>query len=252
MIRPMTSSVSALSGCVANGHQAMHFVSSAPSKIPYGGFSPVRLQTRLTPRPPSRAYRRPLIGRHCRYLVSRRFTRSRSFDQTAPRTSDHDRESSGPWLPVRLYCPVSSSLTMATSAPLHASGQLMVYARPALRLRASGRGSPIYSVNPCAHAAARTPVVPTRAADDFSRVGESLRPICTGSATTNPTNPDPVGSVTKLQRSLDATAWCTCWPCSGQDVYGRAFVGRVTPCPTSAMTRWTHRQFPSPDSHRLD
>jgi len=41
VIRPMTSDVSALSGIVANGHQAIHFVSSAPSKIPYGGFSPV-------------------------------------------------------------------------------------------------------------------------------------------------------------------------------------------------------------------
>ena len=47
MIRPMTSDVSALSGNVANSHQAIHFVSSAPSKIPYGGFSPVRLQTSL-------------------------------------------------------------------------------------------------------------------------------------------------------------------------------------------------------------
>src|SRR5437867_1615739 len=44
MIRPMTSDVSALSGIVANGHQAIQIVSSAPSKIPYGGFSPVRLQ----------------------------------------------------------------------------------------------------------------------------------------------------------------------------------------------------------------
>jgi hypothetical protein len=252
MIRPMASNVSALSGIVANGHQALHFVSSAPSKIPYGGFSPVRLQTRLKQRPPSRTQRRSLIGRHYRYLVSRRFVRSRSCDQAAPGTSDHDRESSGPWLPVRLCCPVGSSLTMATSVPLHASRRLMVYARLASRLRASGRGSPIYSVNPCAHAAARTPVVPTRVADDFSRVGESLRPICTGSATTNPTNPDRVGSVTKLQRSLDATAWRACWPCSGQDVYDRAFVGRVTPCPTSAITRWIHRQFPPPDSHRLD
>ena len=43
MIRPMTSNVAALSGIVANGHQAIHFVSSAPSKIPYGGFSPVRI-----------------------------------------------------------------------------------------------------------------------------------------------------------------------------------------------------------------
>ena len=45
MCRPVTSGVSALSGCVANGHQALHHVSSSPSKIPYGGFSPVRLQT---------------------------------------------------------------------------------------------------------------------------------------------------------------------------------------------------------------
>ena len=51
MIWPMTSNtsnVSALSGIVANGHQAITFVSSTPSKIPYGGFSPVRLQTHLT------------------------------------------------------------------------------------------------------------------------------------------------------------------------------------------------------------
>src|SRR5215204_1356536 len=47
MIRPMTSDVSALSGGVAKSHQAIHFVSSAPSKIPYGGFSPVRLQASL-------------------------------------------------------------------------------------------------------------------------------------------------------------------------------------------------------------
>src|SRR2546428_8858133 len=124
MIRPMTSNVSALSGIVANGHQAIHFVSSAPSKIPYGGFSPVRLQTRFGQRPPSRASQRPLIGPHCRYLVSRSFVRSGSCDQAAPRTSDHDR-SSGPWLPSRLYCPASSSLTMATSAPLSATQQLM-------------------------------------------------------------------------------------------------------------------------------
>ena len=53
MIRPMTSDVSALSGIVANGHQAMHNVSSAPSKIPYGGFSPVRLQAGCQKRPSS-------------------------------------------------------------------------------------------------------------------------------------------------------------------------------------------------------
>jgi hypothetical protein len=51
MIRPATSGVSALSGCVANGRQAVHHVSSPPSEIPYGGFSPVRLQTGCRPQP---------------------------------------------------------------------------------------------------------------------------------------------------------------------------------------------------------
>jgi hypothetical protein len=43
--RPIASSVSALSRFVANSDQTMPTVSSVPSKIPYGGFSPVRLQT---------------------------------------------------------------------------------------------------------------------------------------------------------------------------------------------------------------
>ena len=250
MIRPMTSDVSALSGIVANGHQAIHSVSSAPSKIPYGGFSPVRLQTGCQERPsPSRT---GLIRSHSSDLfrtldsvvglASKRH--ARPLTRTCP--------SSGPWLPSRFCCPAGSSLTMATSAPLHASQRLMNYSRVALRYRASGRGSPIYPVSPCAHAVARTPVVPTSACNDFFPAGISLRPICTGSATTNPTSPDRVGSVTKLQRSLNAMAWCAGLPCSGQNVYNRAFVSRVAPILTSVMTRWIHRQFPSPVFHRLD
>ena len=62
MSRPVTSSVSALSGVVANGRRAMHHVSSSLSKIPYGGFSPVRLQIGLRPRPsPFGAYTRPIV-----------------------------------------------------------------------------------------------------------------------------------------------------------------------------------------------
>ena len=184
MIRPMTSNVAALSGLVANGHQAIHFVSSAPSKIPYGGFSPVRLQTRLTPRPPSRTCPRPLIGRHCRYLVSRRFVRSRSCDQSAPRTSDHDRESSGPWLPVRLYCPVGSSLTMATSAPLSAAQRIMVYAARPRDQPASPRGSPIYSAHPCSPCRRPYSGGPRNCSRQCLRRGFCLRHFRTGSATT--------------------------------------------------------------------
>ena len=252
MIRPMTSSVSALSGIVANGHQAIHFVSSAPSKIPYGGFSPVRLQTRLTPRPPSRACPRPLIGRHCRYLRPGRFIRSGSCDQSAPRTSDHDRGSSGPWLPGRLYCPARSSLTMATSAPLAATRRLMNYsARPRDSL-ASPRGSPIYSASP--FAPCRRPYY-GGSSDCFRRFLRRwycLRQIRTGSATTNPTNPEPVGRVTKLQRSLNAAAWRRCSPCSGQDFYDRACVGRVAPKSHVGYHWMANRHLPSPDFHRLD
>jgi hypothetical protein len=52
MIRPMASNVSAHSSVVAKGHQAIHFVSSTPLIMPYGEFSPVRLEASLVaPRP---------------------------------------------------------------------------------------------------------------------------------------------------------------------------------------------------------
>ncbi len=186
MIRPMTSSVSALSGIVANGHQAIHFVSSAPSKIPYGGFSPVRLQTRLTPRPPLQACPRPLIGRHCRYLRPGRFIRNGPCGQSAPRTSDHDRGSSGPWLPSRLYCPASSSLTMATSAPLSATQRLMDYSARPRDLLASPRGSPICSDSPFAPCRRLYSGGSSDCVRRFLRRWYCLRQIRTGSATTNP------------------------------------------------------------------
>jgi len=47
----MTSKVSIVSDFVANGHQIIPNDSCSPSKIPYDGFSPVRLQTGIQPRP---------------------------------------------------------------------------------------------------------------------------------------------------------------------------------------------------------
>jgi hypothetical protein len=252
MIRSMASSVSALSGSVANGHQTLHFVSSAPSKIPYGGFSPVRLQTRLTPRPPSRACQRLLIGRHCRYLFSRRFIRSGSCDQAAPRTSDHDRGSSGPWLPNRLYCPAGSSLTTATSAPLPATRRLMDYSIRLRDLLASRRGSPIYSASPFAPCRRLYSGGSSDCARRFLRRWCCLRQIRTGSATTNPTFPERMGRVTKLQHSLNAAAWWRCLPCSGQDFYDRAFMGRVTPDSHVGYNWMANHHLPSPDFHWLD
>jgi hypothetical protein len=229
MIRPMTSNVAALSGIVANGHQAIHFVSSAPSKIPHGGFSPVRLQTRLRQRPPSQAYRRRLIGRHCSYLHPRRLFRRRTCVQAAPKISDQNRGSSGPWLPNRLYCPAGSSLTMATSAPLCATRRFMYYSAELRDQPASHRESPIYSASPFIPCRRPYSGGPSNCIRRCLHCWYCLRHFCTGSATTSPTLPEHVGCVTKLQHSLYATAWRCCLPCSGQGFYNRAFVGRVTP-----------------------
>ena len=252
MFRPVTSDVAALSGIVANGHQAMHFVSSAPSKIPYGGFSPVRLQTRLTPRPPSQAHPHPLIGRHCRYLRPRSFVRSGSCDQPAPKTSDHDRESSGPWLPSRLYCPAGSLLTMATSAPLSATQRLMDYSARLRDQPASLRGSPIYPASPLTPCRGPYSGGPSDCMRRCLPRRSCLRHIRIDSATTLPTSPERVGRVTKLQPSLNAAAWESCLPCSGQDFYYRAFAGRVAPIPRVGYYWMAHRHLPSPVFHRLD
>ena len=93
MIRSMTSDVSALSGCVAKSHQTIHFVSSAPSKIPYGGFSPVRLQTGCQPRP---SLPLQLIRGHSGSLIRARLFRSRTCVRR------HSRLGSPPTRPVAL------------------------------------------------------------------------------------------------------------------------------------------------------
>jgi hypothetical protein len=80
--RSMASSVSALSGGVANGHQTVHSVSSTPSKIPYGGFSPVRLQTGCQPRP---SWPKPFIRDHSRGLDHARLFRSGTFGPSGTR-----------------------------------------------------------------------------------------------------------------------------------------------------------------------
>jgi len=59
--RPMASNVSALSSIVANGHQVMLTVPPPPRFIPYGGFSPVRLETQPCRPAPFRGRLRPRL-----------------------------------------------------------------------------------------------------------------------------------------------------------------------------------------------
>ena len=141
---------------------------------------------------------------------------------------------------------------MAISAPLNASGWLMNYPHPASRLGARLRGSPIYSASPCSPCRRPYSGGPSACTRRCLQRWSCLRQIRTGSTTTGPTNPNQVGRVTKLQHSLNATAWRTRSPCCGQDFYDRACMGGVAPLPTSVITRWSHRHLPSPDFHRLD
>ena len=72
MFRLASSDVSAVSGCVANARQTLHHVSCTPSKIPYVGFSPIRLQTGIPTRPSSIAPQLKLstsIHRESRRLI---------------------------------------------------------------------------------------------------------------------------------------------------------------------------------------
>jgi hypothetical protein len=105
-------------------------VSSSPSKIPYGEFSPVRLQTGFRPRPspprsgssvhPGAAYTR-FKSRSPKRATSR----SGTCVQAALSSSDRTLPSRGPWLASGFCCPAGSSLTMTSSETLGPSRQLM-------------------------------------------------------------------------------------------------------------------------------
>ena len=224
----MTSYVAALSGIVPNGHQTLYFVSSAPSKIPYGGFSQHRLHTRLTRRPPSQMYPRLLIGRHSSYLQLQRLIRNRTRVQAAPKISDLNREFSGPWLLNRLCCPAGSSLIMATFTLLAATHQLMNYFAELRGRHAHRIGSPFYSANPYC-----------------------LRHFCTGSATASLNIPEHVGCVTELQRSHYTPALRCCSLIAGQDFYYRFFTVRIAPSCVS-YSWMVHRHLSALDIHRFD
>jgi hypothetical protein len=116
MIRTMASDVDRPFGLRGKWPSVHSGVSSAPSKIPYGGFSPVRLQAGCQMRPsPSRdgfdAFTVEVSS------VPGLF-RNRAFRPAAFTASDTTHRPSGPWLRQRLFCPPASSLTMATSEVL--------------------------------------------------------------------------------------------------------------------------------------
>jgi hypothetical protein len=113
----------------------------SPSKIPYGGFSPVRLQTEIHPLPsppppglsaarvpPAAALISGQKPSHPSAVAHQRANRRGSRLTRSKRHGDRQHQaipSRDPWLPGGLCCPAGSLLTMASCAPLALTQPLM-------------------------------------------------------------------------------------------------------------------------------
>lgn len=228
MSRSEASDVSALSSGVANGHQTMQHVSSSLSKIPYGGFSPVRLQTGCPRRPSSSTNRSYLYAVqvrpsdpnshrwHLQRIVCHRTSRPEALGSPAGYVVPPGHRLL--WPHPRLWSPPADLCFIQRVSV----AQLLPTGRPEV---------PQFTLRVCGpRAALRTPVDCAIALDCYFIAHTSLRHFRSGSASTNPHNRVAVACVTRLQVSLYATARRACSPCPGQDFYFRAFIsgGRLT------------------------
>ena len=201
MFRAATSVVSALSGCVAHGCQLNAPVFPSPSKIPYGGFSPVRLQTELCAPRPSRlhAYTRPPPMSRVPVARFRAFRRHALTRHSRPEALGSPAGYIVPpdhrllWPHLRLSSPpvrLSSSSDWLT--PGHSTRGM--------------RGSPLYSACLYLRAASRTPTPWTTALNRFFVANSGLHPLCWGSADVCYAFRNQHSSVTRQQNSLHVAA----------------------------------------------
>ena len=266
--RERTGSSVGLWSSRAGAHSSAR-VSPAPSKIPYGEFSPVRLQTSFQARD-LHDTRRGLSAVHIRRLIPfirwlsvrarplarlsggsehavpkaqtrgriSRFNRARFFPTST-------RSSRGPWLAGRLCCPPRSSLTTASSATLKPVRQLTLSEPPTPEERSQGggsRASPIYSLGLSRRATSPTPV-------DHEGYQWLLHPPrlwpspwCDG-----------LGIHIVLFRGCRVRFMLRPGRFASppfEDVYFRACTQAGRPVQVSNITTWAHSQFPRPDFHR--
>jgi hypothetical protein len=227
MFRSVTSSVAALWGLVANGHQTMHPVSSRPSEIPYGGFSPVRLQTGLGPSPSSsgvrpRTYRRSESRSPATPLAPPGAIAALSRRRVAVR---RNRPVQRPLARQRV---VLSRRVVAYYGLIRGSRSLPStydFRQWVFALRPRPGDSLLYSACPSVRAVCRTPADRVVSAASSATRG-SLRPSVRGSASAmvHAKVGSRVACLTRLHSSLYAAARTVAGPAPTQDVYFRAFI----------------------------
>jgi len=221
------------------GRRACHTcVSSTPSEIPYVGFSPVRLQTGIRPRPsPRRPGVKPRAGiRPGR--INLYATRAYASGSCGP--LGHAGGTRGMGDPVQRSFAASRVMlsrrviaTMTSSETLGTSRRLICFVLAGLCPTAlSGpapRGSPICSTCLFFRAAVRTPVDMVTAHDRSFVTTTGLRLSASDSASTGSPSPTLRGCVTRLQRSLHATARKIAGPPSARTFTTELSPRRVAP-----------------------
>jgi len=194
------------------GHTRHSCVSSAPSKIPYGGFSPVRLQAGFQPQPSSRtalglyAAKSPGV---CPCGPCGQVWRGVCTGRASPEALGSPAGYAVPPGPRLLWPHPSLS---ASPASLCLRSQVFA-------LRPRPRGSPLLSACPSLRATSLTPADRSAASGCCLADRGSLHLLLTGSASAGHASRFTRGGLTRLQSSLHAAA--------------RSFAG---PAPTRAFT----------------
>jgi hypothetical protein len=246
MFRATTSFVSALSGCVANDCQLNAPVFPSPSKIPYGGFSPVRLQTeRCIPRPSRfRAYTRPLPMSRAPVARFRAIQRGTLTRPSRPEALGSPAGYAVPpahrllWPHLRLSPP---------PARLFASSDRLTPSH----LTRGMRGSPIYSARLSLRATSHTPTPWQTAFGRFFVANSGLHHFRCGSAVVYLALRNRQGRVTRQQIFLYDAARRV-----ARRSPAATFTTKLSPCKSppmaSVMTTRAYGQFPRPVFHRQD
>jgi hypothetical protein len=194
------------------GRTRHSYVSSTPSKIPYGGFSPVRLQTGFRPQPSSRN----ALGLYAAKVQAISPIALAGKDDGDIHTERSSPEALGS--PAGYAVPPGHRLLWPHPRLLAPPADLCLR-QQVFAFRPGPRGSPLYSACPSLRATSLTPADPSAASGCCFADHSSLHLLLTGSASAIHASRFTRGRLTRLQSSLYAAA--------------RSFAG---PAPTRAFT----------------
>jgi hypothetical protein len=260
----MTSKVSIVSDFVANSHQIIPIDSCSPSKIPYGGFSPVRLQTGIQPGPSPKADKVKCMTHipfsHLGLYLAKVWT-------SAPMSLSVPGKVSGvcsprPSRPEALGSPGSYAISpdhrllrphpklSAPPAGLSASSRQVFAPRPdGSRYREAPQFTPriFLTVPPYVPRQTRwlPPAVPSPSALAFTTSAQARRLHFP---------PHPVLGWLRNEAATFASCYgpVSCTLFTGKSFYFRAFATQGHPRAASNITIRPSSQLPEPDLHRLD